>query len=730
MAKSHSLAGLGITMQFSALGLKAKYDSDEESILECVHVPILTHANRYDRAVGYFSSDVLVSAAQGLDKFIQAEGRMRLIIGDPLSDDEYEAVMNGISTPCKARSLQFADLLLESEDNNLKLLTYMVATGKLDIKFAFTHQGMFHKKVGIFYQQEEVVVFSGSANETLAGLSKYNSEEISLFFSWRESFEDYGQVEVDNFNSLWSNTKKRARVLSIDSEAYEKIQAGVDIEALGKELFPAPPRIKLNKPFFSYSFSKSEQQPTKLDIEVKVPRKPLIVKGRAFELFPHQIEAIDNWRKADFNGLFKLATGSGKTFTSISALVELYEERHKNGESTFAIISVPYIELANQWVKELAPFNVVPVQCYDGSDKWAAVLDKKLLRFRTGTLDFICVIAVNKTLSSELFQSKISKVSPENMLLIGDECHHLGSQGYFDALPPARYRIGLSATPFRTDDDEVEGSPFPDTVRQNLLSYFKGIISEYSLSDAIKDGILAPYRYDLVPVYLDEEEQASYEDYSAKIQKLILRAKSGKLSNDEQSMLTNMCGARARILATSSGKLPALLSYLKANSELSLTHSLIYVGEGSAPGENTPYITKVTNRLHDYGCKVSKFTSQETSSERRKIMDSFKDKSIDSLVAMKVLDEGIDVPVCQSAFILASTRNPRQYVQRRGRVLRKSAGKKEALIVDFVVLPLPGVVNNFSQNLRRAELERIDDFKLTAINPEDIENRIIELGIY
>ncbi|WP_220455231.1 DEAD/DEAH box helicase, partial [Klebsiella pneumoniae] len=106
----------------------------------------------------------------------------------------------------------------------------------------------------------------------------------------------------------------------------------------------------------------------------------------------------------------------------------------------------------------------------------------------SGTLDFICVIAVNKTLSSELFQSKITKIPFEDMLLIGDECHHLGSQGYFDALPPARYRIGLSATPFRTDDDEVEGAPFPDKIRQNLLSYFKGIISEYSLSDAIKDG--------------------------------------------------------------------------------------------------------------------------------------------------------------------------------------------------------------------------------------------------
>lgn len=717
-------------MQFSALGLKAKYDSDEESILECVHIPLLAHAHRYDRAVGYFSSDVLVSAAQGLDKFVYSEGKMRLIIGNPLSDDEYEAVMVGISNPIKAQSLQLADLLLNSKERNLKLLTYLVAKGLLEIKFAFTHKGMFHKKIGIFYQNSETIVFSGSANETIAGLSRYNSEEVSLFFSWLQSFEDYGQVEVDNFNTLWNNNKKRSKVVAIDSEAYQKIQNSVDPEVLRKELFPESLPPQIIKPFFSYSFPKSEQELTKLNIETKTPRKPLKVKGRSFELFPHQIEAIDSWRKADYNGLFKLATGSGKTFTSISAMVELYEERHKNGDATFVIISVPYIELANQWVKELAPFNVIPIQCYDSSDNWAAALDTKLLRFRTGTLDFICVIAVNKTMASELFQSKIAKVSFEDMLLIGDECHHLGSQGYFDALPSARYRIGLSATPFRTEDDEVEGSPFPDTIRQNLLSYFKGIISEYSLSDAIKDGILSPYRYDLVPVHLDEQEQEAYEDYSAKIQKLILRAKSTKLSSDEQSMLTNLCGARARVLATSSGKLPALLSYLRNHPALSLTHSLIYVGEGSAPGDKIPYITKVTNCLHEHGCKVSKFTSQETSSERRRIMDSFKEQHIDSLVAMKVLDEGIDVPVCRSAFILASTRNPRQYIQRRGRVLRKAVDKNEALIVDFVVLPLPGVVNQFSQNLRRAELERINDFRLTAINPEEIDKRIIELGIY
>lgn len=717
-------------MRFSALDIKTKYDSDEDDILNSFHIPMLQNAARYDRAVGYFSSDVLASASQGLEKFIQSDGKMRLIIGDPLSDSEYDAVMEGRINPCKVKSQQLAQLLLETDDKKLKLLTYLVANKLLEIKFAFTHEGMFHKKIGIFYQDSESVVFSGSANETLAGLSKYNSEEISVFFSWRDSFLDYGQVEIDNFNALWNNVKKRAHVVSLDSEAYEKIQAGVDVKTLRRELFQPQIVPEDVKPFFSYSFSKSEQNLASLDVEVKTPRKPLMVKGRPFELFPHQVEAIESWRKANYSGLLKLATGSGKTFTSISALVELYEERYKAGLATFAIISVPYIELANQWVEELAPFNIYPVQCYESSDKWVVSLDKKLLRFRSGTLDFVCVIVVNKTLSSDLFQSKITKVPTQDMLLIGDECHHLGSQGYFDSLPDARHRIGLSATPFRTEDDEVEGSPFPDTVKQNLLSYFKGIVAEYSLSDAIKGGILAQYRYDLVPVYLNEEEQEVYEDYSAKIQRMILKAKSVKLTGEERLMLTTWCGARSRILATCTGKLPALISYLKKNPTLSLVHSLVYVGEGTAPGEDTPYISKVTNSLHEFGCKVAKFTSEESASERRRIMNNFKNQDIEALVAMKVLDEGIDVPVCQTAFIVASTRNPRQYVQRRGRVLRKSKGKTKALIVDFVVLPLAGSTNHFSQNLRRAELERVEDFKLTALNPEEIEQRIIELGIY
>ncbi|HIF9466543.1 TPA: DEAD/DEAH box helicase family protein [Photobacterium damselae] len=726
-------------MLFSSLDLKTKYDTDEDNILESFYIPLLTKANRYDRAVGYFSSHVLESMAIGLEYFIRSNGKMRLIIGDPLTDDEYEAVLNGTNNRIAICAQELSEILLESESKNLKILSYLIANAQLEIKFAFTSKGMFHKKVGIFYGESEQVVFSGSANETIAGLSKYNSEEISAFFSWKLSFEDYGQPEIIHFESLWANQRTRTKVVELSSDFYKKIRVSVDKENIYKEIFNDSESNKkndlgadvLNKPklFFKYSIEKSNQGLIVISASQKVPAIPLYVKNKPFQLFPHQIESINNWKNAGYRGLFKLATGAGKTFTSICAMVKLYESRLKYNQQTFVIISVPYIELANQWLKELELFNISAIPCYNGIDKWLTALDKKLLRFKSGELKFSCVVAVNKTLVSDVFQDKISKISRDDMLFIGDECHHLGSENLYNCIPRCKHRIGLSATPFRSEEEEIEGNPFPDLARDNLIAYFGGIISEYSLSDAINDGVLTPYIYDLVPVYLTEEEQEVYEEYSSSIQRLILKSKNIFLSSEEQQLLTNLCGKRSRLLATCYGKLPALIAYLENHKNLSLAHSLIYVGEGKALDEESRYVFKVTNALHEYGLRVSKFTSDETSYERKNIMNNFKNKDIDALIAMKVLDEGIDVPVCKSAFILASTRNPRQYVQRRGRVLRKAEGKESALIVDFVVLPYQNITNNFSQNLRNAELNRIKDFMLTALNADEIENKIINLGI-
>lgn len=719
-------------MKLSNLELKAKYDSDVDDILKMFHIPLLGCAQQYDRAVGYFSSDVLASAAIGLEKFIQSNGKMRLIIGDPLTDDEYEAVLAGTINKEQECSQRLSDLLLDTHDKKLKILTYMIANDQLEIKFAFTHQGMFHKKIGIFYSDEQIVVFSGSANETLAGLSKYNSEEISVFFNWKSSFKDYGQSEIDNFNNLWLNTKKRTKVVSLSSDIYQKFRTSIDKEKLYKSIFEKDIDSVLDKKnnvFFRYSFEKADHKIASYEPGHKTPSKPLIIKGRPFALFQHQKNAIQSWIDSDYKGLLKLATGAGKTFTSISAMVDLYESRARLGKQTFVVITVPYIELANQWLTELKPFNITAIACYEKSDKWVSTLDKKILRFNTGGLDFVCLVVVNRTMVSEKFQSRLTKIPLDAMLLIGDECHHLGGQNLFENIPKCKYRIGLSATPFRSEDDEIDGEPFPDIAKENLISYFGGIISEYTLSDAINDGVLSPYTYDLVPVYLTEEEQDVYESYSERIQKIVLKGNSTPLSSEERQNLTNLCGLRSRLLATCQGKLPAFITYLKNHKELKLTHSLIYVGEGKALDEEKKYVLNVTNALHENGVRVAKFTSEETASERKKIMADFKEMNIDALVAMKVLDEGIDVPVCSSAFILASTRNPRQYVQRRGRVLRKSEGKQSALIVDFVVLPQEGRTSHFSQNLKNAELQRIEDFKYTASNTDYVEQRIIELGI-
>jgi len=723
-------------MSFSELGLKPKYDSDEDDILRTFYIPLLSNANRYDRAVGYFSANVLAKAAEGLEKFILSKGKMRLIIGDPLSDDEYEAVLSGKNKQVDKRSKELRDILLDTKDRQLKIITYLIANEQLEIKFAFTHLGMFHNKVGIFYRDSEVVVFSGSANETIAGLTKYNSEKIKAFFSWEPtSFETYGISELSDFEVLWENKKKRIRVVSLQSEDYQKIRKSVDKHKIYKEIFDQEARggdaseaIK-SVPFFTYTMAKGSDDLSKTQAEQKRPKQPLSIKGAPFKLFEHQIGAIESWKKSDYKGLFKLATGAGKTFTSICAMVELYEFLARQSEQLFVVVTVPYIELANQWVDELKPFNITAIPCYESSTKWMSLLDNKILRFKSGELNFICTVVVNKTMRDDKFQSRLKKIQIDKTLVIGDECHHLASQSLFEKLPLCRYRIGLSATPFRSEDDEMEGSPFQNVAKEKLLSYFGGIVSEYSLNDAIDNEVLTPYVYQIVPVFLTEEEQESYEKYSARIQRLILKAKNQRLNNDEKQILTSLCGFRSRLLATCQQKLPALISYLESNKELSLAHSLIYVGEGKAPEEDKSYILKVTNALHEHGERVAKFTSEESSTERKNIMADFKEGNINALVAMKVLDEGIDVPVCKSAFIMASTRNPRQYVQRRGRVLRKAEGKESALIVDFVVMPAKGSNSHYSQNLKKAELQRVEDFKLTALNCSDVDQRILELGI-
>jgi superfamily II DNA or RNA helicase len=701
------------------LDLKFNYNSEDDDLLSDFYLPVLSKAKTYDRAVGYFSAKVLEQLAIGLVHLVKAKGKMRLIIGEPLSQDEYDAVYNGNLQKVNDLSVEFEKLITQSNVTGVQLFGYLIAKKHLEVRFALRRRGMFHQKIGIVKDcYGAAVAFSGSANETFNALcDDINSEEITVFPSHHASFETHGLNHVKKFDELWENEAKNTRVISLESEIYLRISRTVD-------------KAKIEKLFDIYleeNFPDQVSDVTASPYHSSGPEIPLSINGRSFNLYSHQITAIEKWKSNCHRGIFELATGSGKTLTSLCAAVNVYQDRLKKSKRTVLVIAVPYIELAKQWVKELKYFNITPVQCFDSKDNWNSECKRKVNLYLSKQLDFMCFLVVNNTLKSERFQYYVNKITAKDLIIIGDECHHHGSQNINEALPFCDYRLGLSATPFRSDDDDLD-SPFPDEARIRLLRYYGNIVASYTLKDAINDGVLTPYKYHILPVYLTVSEQEKFDELSLSISLLIIMAKNGRLSVENKERLTQLCGLRSKLLGVAENKLPALIKHLTETTANKI-HSLFYVGEGKDSSGDNSYINLVTKALYQLDWNVARFTSQESGKERKSILSNFKDNTLDALVAMKVLDEGIDIPACDTAYIMASTKNPRQYIQRRGRVLRKSEGKKFATIYDFVVLSAPGILSQFAELLKSSERERVIDFMNMAENNAEVETYITDIGL-
>lgn len=701
------------------------YRSGDQNLFEDFYTPALKAAVRYDRAVGFFSSEALVSNLQGISGLVNNDGRMRLIIGHPLDEKEFEAVKQGYRLQSLVASFEEKlDAILESLEKKaearLSLLSYLIAANRLEIKFALRKRGMYHEKIGVIYDtQENSLVFHGSANETIYALDAgYNAESISVFRSWdQHSFSLYGKPYVEGFETLWEGNQKNTVTVNVPSTFYEAIS----------NKFPPPQdaKLKVEEPSYDDEYESFFDS----DEDFNRPRIPESIGGAAFSIREHQKQAIRSWAQNQYKGVLKLSTGSGKTITAIYAATKVFEARSKKGLKTVLIVSVPYQELASQWVNNLELFNIRPIECWRNRSAWYDDLKQEILDLKMGVIDFLSVVVVNRTMEGSHFQGLIAQLQESDVMLIGDECHNHGAKKTNNALPECYYRMGLSATPYRSDEDEVE-SPFPEIAKEYINKYYGGIVSEYSLGDAIHDGVLCEYEYHIVPVYLTEEEQEEYEHLSSEIAKLITFMHGSKESSPSNE-LTRLCGQRSRLLGSAENKLVALERLVKSIPRAERKHSLFYCGEGRASQHediaDLRVIDEVSRFLGLAGWHTSRFTSNESSRDRTSIMENFKNGTIDALVSMKVLDEGVDVPVCDKAFILASTRNPRQYVQRRGRVLRRHEGKERATIYDFVVLPTNDSAH--SRRLKEAELERVDDFVLLAINRFEVERQIETLGI-
>lgn len=700
-----------------SLKLKDVYNSDEDNILEDFYIPALQNATSYDRSAGYFDAKILITAIRGLSVFVENGGRIRLIVGATLTQDEYDAISQGYTE--REVGDRIAQNFVESLDindnkyykNQLNTLTWFIKNKKLDIKIALRRNGIYHEKIGIIKDNDNnVVVFQGSANETNNALSPINFESINVFRNWIPGFAGHIDPHISKFEQLWNNNARNTKVLN-----FTEITSKILCRNIGD--------IKRPDIIRELELWQEEINTNEKGYSLNGPSIPIEINGEKFKLKKHQKETLEAWAKNQYRGIFELATGSGKTVTAIYGAIKIFESRKK----LFFIISVPYQSLADQWADNLRVFNINPLICYGGEDKWLNELNIKINNFKAETIDFVAIVVVNATLSSpqKTFVNLINTLEEEYkeyFLFVGDECHHHGSIANFEVLPKhAALRIGLSATPERNDE---EGN-------DNLESYYGKIVSEYTLKNALDDGVLTPYKYHLRLVSLTDAECEKYVLLCKQISKLYAQSQIKKINNNN-NMLNALYSKRARLITGAQNK-PIELKLLLNEIKEPILHSLFYCAEGTVDEidideqNNTKQIEIISRILSDIGWRSSQFTANENKMQRKLILDSFKNGHIHSLVAMKCLDEGIDVPACSTAFILASSSQPRQFIQRRGRILRKSKNKKYAVIYDFfVTLPINNVKDkDFEKKLMIKELKRINEFAKLSMNKGEVFNTLL-----
>lgn len=432
----------------------------------------------------------------------------------------------------------------------------------------------------------------------------------------------------------------------------------------------------------------------------------------------YQQSAVESWLANSGCGIFHMATGTGKTVTALLAASEV-AQRSQN--SLAIVVAVPYQHLVDQWSSDLKDFGANPVMAYQSRKDWQPRLEREILEVNTGARDTCVVVTTHRTLSMEAARQTIGRIRGDT-IFIADEVHHLGSEHQQNALmDDFDLRLGLSATPERWYDDDGTST---------LHEYFGGVVFDYGLEKAIEADALCEYYYVPHIVELQHDEMEAYLALTSKIGHLMANQGSdqGKFDIDGNDALQAALFKRARLVGTAREKIDLLVDLLNEQSELA--HTLVYCSDGSTgvDSKGRRHVDAVTDRLRsEFDVSVERFTAREGQAKRQELLNGFENGEIEILTSIKCLDEGVDVPATKRAHILASTSNPRQYVQRRGRILRTHKGKSNAVIHDYITVPntdshpemLADDQYGAERGLIRKELERVSTFADAALNHPD-----------
>ncbi len=665
-------------------------------------IPCLGQSVRYDRLSGYFSSRIFSLAADGLAEFLTGDGKMRLLMSEKVTKEDFEALANHYETDSGNERLNFSDFLddlpklaSEIERAHFDAMCWLLRQGRLEVRVVAYVQDeastgpIFHPKVGVFTDSSgDSISFSGSVNETAAGWTG-NIEEFKVFRSWEDGTRDFVKSDQANFEFFWDGgASPDFATLPLPDALKAKILE------LAPEDVPNLKRLKRN----------------------------VIEKTPSWGFRDYQIQAIESWFQHGRRGIFSMATGTGKTKTARGCITRLLETKQ-----CLVVVSAPYQHIARQWQVELAGFKPLYVPTNGWQEKLTLALQEKTL----GWHDSIVVVGVQNTLASSNFASFLNEAEAlfDEILFVGDEAHGLGASAFRSALNPIyTSRLGLSATPTRY---------FDEIGTKVLLDFFKpetgvsvedSTIFEFDTTKALawRDPItgqraLCDYEYHARIVKLTPAEQEAYDGFTAQIGKFQGR----DLSPEEQGILENYLFQRAAVIKTASAKISLLRDLLTRDIE-NLNNTLIYCYDNDQ-------LSEVARVLFELGITYRRFTGEEGTkeeaefgglSERDYILKNFGLGLTGVLLAIKCLDEGVDVPRAERAYILASSGNPREFIQRRGRLLRPHAEKPFARIFDILVEF--DAVSDPSNLTASNEIARLIGLAQDALNRDEIFNEFTE----
>lgn len=694
-------------MSYKNISIKSSYETGEDDLVDSFYIPVLENAIQYDRIAVFFSSSSLAIASKGLAGLIKNKGKMRLIACPQLQKYDVEI----IKQVCEGENSLLEENLINSissvedefENNHVKALGWMLSKGFLEIKIAIpiktsmyafpnaSNKGIFHQKVGLLKDREgNEISFSGSINETALGWID-NIEEFKVFKSWVSGQNNYLLDDIKKFNEFWDNKRKNVKVIELPDAVKDNLikkSNDFDINTIDLKMYKKIKKIK--------------------QIKDKLG------------LFFYQKDAINKWKDNNYKLLFQMATGTGKTRTAIGCIVEALNIADK----LLVIVSCPQGTLSLQWKREIDELDlgIDYSQVIDGTNKkWRDNLDEILLKISIGYYDTAIIYTTHITCSKKEFIERINnRKNKIKTLFIGDEVHGLGATKTRLGLSEEYdYRVGLSATPSRW---------FDESGTYLLEEYFGNENFEFSIADALTTinpltgkTFLVNYYYYIEFVKLTDDEVQGYKKLSLDIKKLNLCKKK---SEEYAERIERLLFKRANIIKNAENKYVKLQEILYSMDKIE--DLIIFV--------SSEQLNNVLKILSNMKIPAHRLTQNEGTvsninygglTEREYIINKFKDKQYKALVAIKCLDEGIDIPSASKAILMANSTNPREYVQRIGRVIRQSKDKKNATIYDISIEPNYNRINDeyirqFEKMVCKKERVRLEEIAINAMNNAEV----------